>query len=230
MAWFSFEIVDASADKYKFKESDWHSLKKSKTVESHKVGEAKPLVRPIPFWRKSEKVFERITEEREILVSAGVTSKEVRAETWHKMKMKAAGLVSVPLSFAAEQVWKFETLPKVSSSFEEVKFFPRQMKLYMHVSAIGFHARMIMQLEKRVNDGIHEIHWTNVEGSFKGMKGYVRLEKYSRGKTFFSTRSVYESKKLPLPKALVGIGMEVVAKAAASGMRDFLEKAYDTKL
>jgi hypothetical protein len=178
---------------------------------------------PKPYWREKESVFNRIIEDRYIAVSSTCPKiTKNNAEVYH-LQVESAGLVKAPLAFAVEQVWKFENLPKVSSHFTEANYDAKTRILFLHLTAYGFHAKMSLLMDRFDDQGLHEMRWRVVEGSFKGMVGTIRLESHDRRSTLVSLKSDHFSEKIPLPAVLMGVGVEIAAQKGASAMRQYLE-------
>jgi len=195
-------------------------------VEVHKVGRAQLEIEPKPFWKKKKKLFQKITEERDIVVTANVPTYKVGEKEVYNFNIDAVGLVSAPLLFSSDIVWNLEELPKVNDAFKEVKYFPKYQRVFIHISSMGFWAKMILQLSKKVNKGVDEMHFEVVEGSFLGMKGVVRLKSLGLSKTLVSLKGRYESTRLPLPKSLMGFGLEILARGVAKSLREHMETTY----
>ena len=142
-----------------------------------------------------------------------------------------AGMISAPFGFTSEHVQKFEKLKEASSHFEEVVYDSKNKTLFLHLSALSYHARMTLRVSvKEVMKGrANEILWESIDGHFKGMKGVIHLEDYQKRKTEMSLTASYKTKKLPLPKALMGIGLEMVAHTVAMRLRTHIEDKYNDR-
>jgi uncharacterized membrane protein len=184
----------------------------------------KSLPDPLPFWKKKPKVLAEMKEERRIVVSAKTDRIDEESELY-QMKVVSAGYVNSPLERTWSIVRKYEDLPKADERFLEVRHDPEKQTLYLHVATLGYHARMTLQLNYGEAPEAKEIHFDCIEGSFKGMKGVIRLEDDRRQQTEISMTSDYRSSNLPLPKVLMGVGLEIVASRVASSMRNFIETA-----
>lgn len=181
---------------------------------------------PPPFWKEKKKIFEQINEERRLVVTASI---DKNSENLYEMRVQAAGLVNKNLQEAWAIIQKFEALPSVDERFRAVQYFPERQRLFLHMAAYGYHAKMILELKFGESQLAREMHFESVEGSFRGMKGIIRLEDNTRQKTEISMTTNYTSENLPLPKILIGVGLgslglEVVGQQVASQMRSFIEK------
>jgi uncharacterized membrane protein len=174
-----------------------------------------------PFWKSPEN-YKKMTETRAILVSAKTDAKE----NLRTMSVAGAGIVGTPLNYAYAAVKKFEDLPKVSERFEEAKWDPLKEKLFLHMSAMGYHVKMTLKLSFIEKDNKKVINWESVEGGFVGMKGQITLIEQDARHTEMSMDAYYEAEKLPLPKVLMGIGLEFVTQRVAGTFREYIEKAY----
>lgn len=164
-------------------------------------------------------------EERRIVVSATTGYRE---ETkLQNLSVIAAGLVKVPMEKAWRIVKDFERLPKVDERFLEAQYFEPRQRLLIHMAVYGFHAKMILELRFGESGHAREIHFESVEGSFVGLKGKIRLEDDRRQTTEISMTSDYSSASLPLPRILMGVGLEVVASNVAASMRSYIESSAE---
>ena len=175
----------------------------------------------LPFWKEPDN-YKLMTEKNQILVSAKTDAED---KMW-TMAVSAAGIIRAPLGFTYETVKKFEELPKVNDKFEEVKWNDGAEKLFLHMSAMGYHVKMTVKLKFEERPDKKIIHFESIEGGFLGMKGQIMLSEFSPRKTEMSLESTYIAEKLPLPKPLMGIGLEFVTQRVAGAMREYIEKAY----
>ncbi len=173
------------------------------------------------FWRK-ETNYKRMLESRALLVSATTGEKNDKKT----MLVIGAGIVAAPLEFTYRTVRKFERLPKVSDRFHEATFDAKNNSLHLHMSAMGYHVKMLLKLKFDEETKKKIIHWECVEGGFVGMRGKIELAQVDARRTEMSLEAQYEAQKLPLPKALMGLGLEVVAHRVAGLMREDIEKEY----
>lgn len=189
----------------------------------------KDELEPKPFWRTKEKVLKNMHEERQIVCSASVDKFEsisLEEKEKRKLLVVAAGIVNVPMEWGWKTVRQFEKLPKVDDRFQEVKYYPERERLFLHLVAYGYHAKMIMQLRFGESSRAREIHFEVVEGMYLGMSGVIRLEDVGRQKTEISLTSQYISASIPLPAILMGVGLEIVGGRVASSMRSYLESEF----
>ncbi|MGE3975804.1 MAG: SRPBCC family protein [Bdellovibrionales bacterium] len=180
-----------------------------------------------PFWKRKD-VYDTLVEKKQVAVSA----KAVQEETEASMSVEAAGIVNAPLAFTFETVQQYDKLKEISSYFHESKYDATKKQLYVHMSAMGYHARMTLKLEEKEErePRAHMIHFECIQGNFLGMKGVIRLEDFQKRKTEMSLKTDYKTDKLPLPKALMGFGLEVVARKVAELMRSYIEDEHQKLL
>lgn len=199
-----------------------------------------------PFWRRKKRVYHRLREEREIIVS--VTSKSSKKDSGTSVKqlfLKSAGLVQAPQSFSEREIQNYEKLVELSpKNFKKIEWNAQKSELFLHGIAMGWHARMWMKIWAHREKEKFFIDWHVIRGSFKGMKGVIQLEPPRPGRkvrqlknstsskdderreTEFSMTARYESEKLPLPAFLLSFGLEAVMKIVAKKMREHLEREF----
>jgi uncharacterized membrane protein len=173
------------------------------------------------FWKRPEN-YKKMVQDRTILVSAD-TGEKPPLKT---MSVDGAGIVSAPLDFTYSTVKKFDELPKVSERFEEAKFNPKDNTLDLHISALGYHVKMKLLLTFEEKPKTKIIHWKSIEGGFVGMSGDLQLVAFDARRTEMSLSAYFENEKLPLPKVLMGLGLEVVTQRVAGVMREYIEAKY----
>src|SRR5687768_11113997 len=124
-----------------------------------------------------------MVEARAIPVNAKIEKLKSSEGEKERLRVVAAGHVSVPISFAWKKIREFDRLPKISSHFNKAEYYPDRKRLYLHLVALGYHAHMILQLRFEEKEKWKEIQWETVEGAFTGMTGIIRLEDFERRKT-----------------------------------------------
>ena len=174
-----------------------------------------------PFWKKPE-VYRRIENDRYIAVSAKT---EKKAEVY-EMRVVTAGHIAAPAPSVYEELMKFENYPQVTSHFKSVRYDTEKKQLFLHGEAVGFHAQMLFQLDIRGDAQDRTIAWRVIHGTFEGMKGEILLKSVSPPKTEISMWGEFQSVTLPLPRLLMGVGLEIVAHRVAGLMRTHLEKKH----
>lgn len=183
---------------------------------------------PEAFWKRKPQVLREMQEDRRIVVSA-TTEKVDNSDSPYQMAVVSAGYVKTPMEKAWAIIKDFEQLPKVDDRFQEAKYDPVTQQLDVHAATLGYHARMKLKLKFGESQAAREIHFHCVEGSFQGMTGIIRLEDDRRQQTEISMTSDYRGSTLPLPKVLMGVGLEIVASRVAGSMRTYIETATKGK-
>lgn len=182
---------------------------------------------PAPFWKSKSNVYQTLVEERRIVCSARTDKAENGPhKDKYELNVVTAGLVNVPIESTWKIIKKFEDLKRADDRFQEVTYDARQQRLYLHLVAYGYHAHMTLQLLFGEGTKAREIHFETIEGSFKGMTGVIRLEDYQRQKTEMAMTTDYASEKIPLPRILLGVGIEVVGSRVAASLRRFIENEF----
>jgi len=180
---------------------------------------------PVPFWRAKPKVFAKITDERQIIVSVDAEKHGAKSV----LRMDGGGLVTAPCAAAFAEAQKYQELKEVSDHVVEVRTGPAEDDLFVHTQAFNYHARMSMKVKTDTDTaGIKHLRFTVVEGNFKGMTGDFNFAAYDKQnqtkKTVLGFHAEYEYDVLPMPQFFVEFGLEVVLQRVASEMRSFLEK------
>lgn len=176
---------------------------------------------PAPFWHGNAKLQERIEDERAILVS--VRSSDVPIGV--RFSFRGVGLVKRDRSEVLQLAMHFEELKGLSDHFKEVKWEPKIKQLFVIGQALGYQARMLLQIEKvgGITPTRDEIRFKVIDGHFLGLQGALVLETRKPGATEMSIWCLQEAKQLPLPRILLGFALEIIAQRVAGKMRDHLE-------
>lgn len=162
-------------------------------------------------------------DKQKIVVSAS-TDKD--SEGMYELKVVAGGVSRTPYAFTKKQIQDYEALPQADSHFKSAQLDPKTQILKLHIATMGYHARMSLKLRTIEKDNNFQIHWESVEGHFVGMKGVVELVELERQKTEISMTAKYRASKLPLPRVLMGAGLEVVGRLSAYKLRSFIQHKY----
>ncbi len=187
----------------------------------------KDILEPVPFWKAKPKLYQSLIEDRQIICSAKTdVADEGPKKGLYQLNVVTAGLVNTPIYDAWNTVRNFESLAKVDERFQEVKYFAENQRVFLHMAAYGYHAKMLLQMRFGESMNAREMRFECVEGNFKGMTGTIRLEATKNNKTEFSMTTDYASEKIPLPKILLGIGVEVIGSRVAVAMRTYVEAEY----
>jgi hypothetical protein len=179
-----------------------------------------------PFWRRKEKVFQRLKEDRLIAVSVKTRKSSVPGFK-EELYLQGAGIMNAPLEFAFTRAQRFEDYPKMSGMIKNSKFDEKSRRLDMTMAAFGYTADLKIDLEfPTVAANSRDIRFCVLEGAFKGMNGTLHLEEFNGAKSQISLTSIQGFDKLPIPKFFVEFGLEVAMQMVATKMRTFVEEAY----
>lgn len=216
---------------------------------------------PRPWWRRKERVVKRIREEREVVVSV-VTENSTPSsmlnegipQTW-QLRMSGAGQMKAPGAFAFARIREFHRLQEVSPYVLESKFEEKRGRLFLHLLAFSYHARMLMEIsfqekshpESGAGKDVlatksRQIFFHILEGTLRGMKGVVAVQdqdqlatsgphlarKGSEFESELSLMAFYDYSTLPIPRLFVEFGLEVILKQIAQKMRTMVETLYQS--
>ena len=172
-----------------------------------------------PFWRRAD-LKARMKEDRDIVVSV---RQQKLSPQLVRFTMAGAGWVSRPKDFCFSASQQYPRLKEVSDHFKAVEYDPGSRHLFLITEALGYQARMILEVIPVSEDWRSELQWQVVWGSFKGMTGLIGFEQMEKDRTEVSVNAKYEAEELPLPKILMGFALEVITKKVAEKMRAFIE-------
>lgn len=183
--------------------------------------------RKVPFWKSKAKVYQRIVEDRDIIVSAKTEDQAVPpAKLPHVLMISGGAQVAAPLNVTYKTARNFDELAKTTDHLKELKFDPAASELYVHLEGLGHHSKMWMQLRFEEQDSFHNIHFEVVRGNFEGLNGDFRFEDVERLKTEISMTAQYPFDKLGFPQTLIELGLEGMLKLMAFRMREYVESKY----
>jgi hypothetical protein len=175
-----------------------------------------------PFWRRKAEVARKMREERAVVVSVKAAD-VAQPAGFVSFSISGAGVVARKKETAFRLAQDYSRLREVSDHFRVVNWNSRDSQLFVVTEALGYEARMLMDVRAIDADWRSEIQWEVIGGHFKGMTGVFGFETLPNGNTEVSIQSIYKAKELPLPRALVGFALEVVTQKVAEKMRTFLE-------
>ncbi|MBX9766237.1 MAG: hypothetical protein K2X47_03115 [Bdellovibrionales bacterium] len=173
-------------------------------------------------WRTDADQKKKVLDDKKILVDATTTEEEGSKAL---MQVSAVGFIDVPFRDVKRWVKDYPDLKNVDERFREVSWNPSKKELFLHMEAYSYHAQMKLKVAEISTDDAFLMDWECIEGNFLGMKGLVRLEKEGKG-AVLSLDSAYSADRLPLPKVLMGAGLEFVASRVAGKMRSHLEDKW----
>jgi hypothetical protein len=187
----------------------------------------------IPFWKAKPKVYKKIREEREIIVSVKTIDDKsaVSPAPPHIMRLFGGGTIAVPKGFAFKQAKNFKNLEKMSEHIKTAQWNEKTQTLFMHSEAFNYHARMNMQVKFTESPEKDGIHFKIISGIFTGMEGRIEFAALplTAGKGESSEIALaagYRYSKFPIPAFFLEFGLEVVMQKIAGRMRTFIEEEY----
>ncbi len=178
------------------------------------------------FWKEDKDLYKKIQEDEHIVVLAKIKDFEKQKQEWKHLNLQSAGHIKAPLDYTYKRILSFEEYPKMSMAFDRVNFDSAKSLLKIRVGALNYYASLSIRMRFEDKDKIRLIHWLCIDGPFAGMKGSIVLESVKKRVTEISMHSNYEAIELPLPKILIGFGMEVAGRQIAASMRNFVENEY----
>ena len=165
----------------------------------------------------------KIRDDREVVVSVKRETVVRNNEELQSFTMVGGGHVARAKDFCFNVSQQYEKLKEVSDHFHTVRYTPSNKQLFVITQALGYQARMILQMQPVNEEWRSELQWEVIWGHFKGMKGLIGFERIDDKRTEVSLNAKYEAKELPLPKILMGFALEVITKKVAEKMRTFIE-------
>lgn len=173
-----------------------------------------------PFWKAKPALMKKMADDRAIIVSV---HRDDADNGQIVFTMAGAGVVARDKDVCFKVAQDYPKLKEVSDHFQTVTYDPKEQKLFVVTQALGYQARMLMQLTPVSEDWRSEIQWEVIWGSFKGMKGVIGYEKLGTRATEVSFTGRFEAKEFPIPKIIMGFALEVVTQKVAEKMRDYVE-------
>ncbi|MCB0347435.1 MAG: hypothetical protein KDD37_01295 [Bdellovibrionales bacterium] len=175
-----------------------------------------------PFWKQKEAVYQRIVEDRAIIVSANITSEN---EQKH-LAIVSAGHIKTPLKFTWKKLLDFKHYDQITDHFKDVDYNPKKQELFINVGALGYYAGLWLKLNPSEGSAKNTLAWKCYRGAFKGMNGTLTIEKYGIKVTEISMQADFTGKSVPIPDILLRFGLELIGKQMASKMRNYIEDSY----
>ena len=180
------------------------------------------------WWRK-EKAQKRLESNKEALVSV-VNEKASQKDLLNKnkepnlLRLSGAIFVNQNIHIAFKKLTEFNNLKLVSEYIVESTYNPIRKEIYFHFSALGFHARLLMDVKEiiHINGKKLLIFYIKV-GTLKGLSGLIELKELSPNLCELSLVSTYYYKDLPVPSVFVQFGFEIVLKEIAKKLKIMIE-------
>jgi hypothetical protein len=173
-----------------------------------------------PYWKSKPDLLKRMSDDRFITVSV---NRQDFPDGHVAFTMSGAGMVSRGKDACFATAQDYNKLKEISDHFKTVTFEPQTQKLFIVTEALGYQARMMMQLTPVHEDWRSEVQWEVIWGSFKGMKGVIGFERLGPRTTEVSLTGRFEAPELPIPKIIMGFALEVITQKVAEKMRTYLE-------
>lgn len=186
------------------------------------LGDTAPLPELEPYWRSRPTLYEKVKNQRKVLVS--VKSEQKSLQKW--VRIQGVGVAHVPQAFARQSMTDFERLTEISDHFDRVVHKPDQKTVDILASALGYQTRLVLQYRWAQRDNRQVMSWEAVAGPFKGMVGSFELLSVDQQKTEIVLNSRFQSHHIPIPAFLLNFTLEVIAEKVAQKMRTFMEDKY----
>lgn len=181
-----------------------------------------------PFWKRKEKIFRGLKEDRQIAVAVNARKPKVVEGVKEELYLQGAGHVRAPLDFTFARAQSYEAFPKMTSMITHSHYDAKNQLLDMTMEAFGYRAHLKMKVEPGPTEGPQrDIRFCVVEGVFANTGVVFRLDELEKGRTQISLTALKGFDKLPMPRFFVEFGLEIALKVAAGKMRSFVEEAFE---
>ena len=177
-----------------------------------------------PFWERKERIYKKMVDERAIYVSVKTVDNKAPAPKPRRLKILGAGVIHRPRSVTREKLVQYDKWSGIHESIRVSTWTPATKRLFLHMEAFDYHAKMILQVEAEKRENEDWIHMKVVQGSFEGMTVGFRMKDAKSRKTEVAMTANYDFEKLPMPQFFVVFGLEVVFQKIAEKMRLFVER------
>lgn len=181
------------------------------------------LIFATPFWKAKPKVYERV-KQGEIIVSAKLTEKEDKKY----LKLISAGHIKASKDFTWQEILKFEQYNQIADNFRNIRHEADKKKVYLEMGAMGYYAKLWIDYSTTQTAAKNSLEWKVVKGGFKGLSGDLSVEAFDENVAEISIHGDMLAEVIPIPNALLKIGLEFVGKIMAKKMRQFIENKYQT--
>ncbi|MGE0763115.1 MAG: SRPBCC family protein [Bdellovibrionales bacterium] len=179
-----------------------------------------------PFWRRKEKLWARMLEERHVVVAVK-TQKSKLTGFKEELYLQGAGVTAAPMALTEQVGRRFEDYPKISSFVKSASYVPETRILTMHTQAFNYSAHLKMRLRfEEPSASKHEIRFQVIAGKFSGLTGVVSFEDLGSSRTLTAITGQMGFHKLPMPVFFVEFGLEVALRLMATKMRAFAEAEF----
>lgn len=176
------------------------------------------------FWQKKPKVMKAVLEERKVPVAVKVADTD--DDKQQHMDLQGVGLVQAPSEFAGPWLTNYNNLKRVSKYTKEVKWNPKTQILFLHTAALGYHAKMYIEMLEKKDEKGTRIDWSVKRGFLKNLSGQLLMHEQSFGKTLFSIQANGNFESTNIPKVFLKFGFEVFIQKFAEKIRSLIEKDF----
>lgn len=180
------------------------------------------------FWEKKESYRRRIYEDRSIFVT--VSAKELKKSISGKprqLQILGIGVVNSPAVKSYRMLKDFSRWQRIHKSIRAAKWTPENRRLFLHMEAFDYHARMIMRVDEeevqKEGQTLRKIFFNVEKGSFQGLRAAIQFKDAKGRKSEISMTAQHEFDKLSMPQFFIEFGLEVVFQQIAQKMRTFVE-------
>ena len=176
-----------------------------------------------PFWKAKTEVFNRIKEERAIIVSAKAESEgDLKV-----LKLTTAGMIHAPASFSDKLLTDYNSYTEFLPYIKESSFDKTTNNLFLHGALLGFHVRMTIHIKAEAEGSGHRFSWESIAGGFIGMHGVVLEEDFDSEHTLVSMEAEYKGESLGIPTFILNRGLEFAGQRASGAMRSHVESRWE---
>ncbi len=165
-----------------------------------------------------------VLENRKVAVSVKV--KDTSDDKQQHMNLQGVGLVKAPAEYAGPWMVNYQNLKRVSKYMKELNWNPETKILYLHTAALGYHAKMYIEMNDKKDEKGTSIEWTVKRGFLKNLSGQLFMHKQSFGKTLFSILADGNFESTNIPKIFLKFGFEIFIQKFAEKVRSLIEEDF----
>ena len=100
-----------------------------------------------PFWERKERIYKKMVDERAIYVSVKTVDNKAPAPKPRRLKILGAGVIHRPRSVTREKLVQYDKWSGIHESIRVSTWTPATKRLFLHMEAFDYHAKMILQVE-----------------------------------------------------------------------------------
>ena len=184
-----------------------------------------------PFWRAKQKIYQRVVEDQEIMVSVSTAAKTSTESALEGLKIVGGGRIATPVEYAFARSMQFQELATAQEYVKQVSYDPNKQILSLSLEAYS-HKMNLEMLVKAIDNPptTRTIEFLVQTGPLKGLKGVLEfkaaepLGKKPQSEVGLAANFSYE--KLPIPALFVRFGLEVILKRMAFRIRQKFEHDF----